>query len=207
MRTRRNLMGCRPLDPLPLRSLTAGQPDRGFADVGYLERRRVFERLALGAPRQSRAVGGAALVVTEATAVTARRTASAPRIFGIYDDGHVGPGESCASSTAQKTLPARSSRTRDAKPARRGRGKGAVGSVAAGGWHRSGRQRTVRRRTIRYPRARSRRDRAIVPRSVARSVRSPPASTSSKSTARTADLIHQFLSPLVNTRGHLRRRI
>ena len=41
-------------DPLPLRSLTLAEPHRRLADVPVLERRRLLERLALRPPRHAR---------------------------------------------------------------------------------------------------------------------------------------------------------
>jgi 2,4-dienoyl-CoA reductase-like NADH-dependent reductase (Old Yellow Enzyme family) len=75
-------------DPLPIRSLTLANrivvsPMCEYSSVdGFSSDWHVVH---LG----SRAVGGAALVMTEATAVTAAGRIS-PQDLGIYDDGHVG---------------------------------------------------------------------------------------------------------------------
>jgi 2,4-dienoyl-CoA reductase-like NADH-dependent reductase (Old Yellow Enzyme family) len=75
-------------DPLPIRSLTLANrivvsPMCEYSSVdGFSNDWHVVH---LG----SRAVGGAALVMTEATAVTAAGRIS-PQDLGIYDDGHVG---------------------------------------------------------------------------------------------------------------------
>ena len=74
-------------DPLPLRSLTLANrivvsPMCQYSSVDGFSNDWHFVHLA------SRAVGGAALVMTEASAVTADGRIS-PQDLGIYDDGHV----------------------------------------------------------------------------------------------------------------------
>ncbi len=75
-------------DPLPIRSLTLANrivvsPMCEYSSVDGFS--SDWHLVHLG----SRAVGGAALVMTEATAVTADGRIS-PQDLGIYDDGHVG---------------------------------------------------------------------------------------------------------------------
>ena len=74
-------------DPLPLRSLTLGNrivvsPMCQYSSVNGFSNDWHFVHLG------TRAVGGAALVITEATAVTADGRIS-PQDLGIYDDAHV----------------------------------------------------------------------------------------------------------------------
>ena len=74
-------------DPLTLRSLTLANrivvsPMCQYSSVDGFSNDWHFVHLG------SRAVGGAALVITEATAVTADGRIS-PHDLGIYDDGHV----------------------------------------------------------------------------------------------------------------------
>jgi 2,4-dienoyl-CoA reductase-like NADH-dependent reductase (Old Yellow Enzyme family) len=75
------------LDPLPLRSLTLANrivvsPMCQYSSVDGFANEWHFVHLG------TRAVGGAALVITEATAVTPEGRIS-PQDLGIYDDGHV----------------------------------------------------------------------------------------------------------------------
>ena len=84
----------------------------------------------------TRAVGGAALVLTEASAVTADGRIS-PHDLGIYDDRHVDglARIASASSTRRRRSPARSSRTPDGRRAPRDPGMAAAPcSIVEGGW-------------------------------------------------------------------------
>ena len=68
----------------------AAQPDRRCRRCASTRPGRPRERLAPRPPRR-RAVGGAGLVVVEATAVEAARAASRPRDLGLWDDAQVEP--------------------------------------------------------------------------------------------------------------------
>ena len=177
-------------DPLRLRELTLANrivvsPMCQYSSVDGFANDWHFVHLG------SRAVGGAALVFTEATAVTADGRIS-PQDLGIWDDAHVdGLARIVAlHPRAGERWPGCSSRTPGARRARRGRGT-AGGAVAPsdGGWQPVGPTgRAVRRQLSGAARADARRDprdRRRLPRR-RRGARSTPASTSSRSTRRTA---------------------
>ena len=99
------------------------QPHRRLADVRVLERGRASRTTGTWSISGSRAVGGAALVMTEATAVTpragsVRRTSAS----GATRTSSRWRGSS-ASSTRRAASPACSWRTPDARRARGGRGR------------------------------------------------------------------------------------
>src|SRR3954464_14770839 len=121
-------------DALPLRSVTLANrivvsPVCQYSSVGGFSNDWHFVHLG------TRATGGAALVMTEATAVTADGRIS-PQDLGIYHDAHVEAWPAaCASFTRSARAPARSSLTPAARRARHGRGTAAARSrrTRAGG--------------------------------------------------------------------------
>jgi 2,4-dienoyl-CoA reductase-like NADH-dependent reductase (Old Yellow Enzyme family) len=189
-------------DPLPLRSIMLANrivvsPMCQYSSVDGFSNDWHFVHLG------ARAVGGAALVMTEASAVTADGRIS-PQDLGIYDDRHVDGLAHCVRFIhAQKTLAGTqlAHAGRKASTARPWEGGGAV-TRERGGWEPVG--PTAEPFAANYPTPR-----ALPPDEIAEVV---AAFTTAGHRALEAGfdivelhaahgyLIHQFLSPLVNTR-------
>jgi 2,4-dienoyl-CoA reductase-like NADH-dependent reductase (Old Yellow Enzyme family) len=190
-------------DPLPLRSLTLSNrivvsPMCQYSSVDGFSNDWHFVHLG------TRAAGGAALVITEASAVTPDGRIS-PHDLGIYDDRHVDGLAHCVRFIhAQKTLAATqlAHAGRKASTARPWEGGGVV-STADGGWEPVGPTAEPFAGNYPTPRAATAGDIAAIV-------------TAFKDAARRAleagfdvvelhgahgYLIHEFLSPLVNTRS------
>ena len=190
-------------DPLPIRSLTLSNriivsPMCQYSSVGGFSNDWHFVHLG------SRAVGGAALVITEATAVTADGRIS-PQDLGIYDDGHVaGLGHIVRFIHGQGTAAGiqLAHAGRKASTAAPSAGGGAV-APPDGGWEPVGPTSAVFSSAYPVPRAATVAELAAV----------VSAFRQAALRAREADfdvveihaahgyLIHEFLSPLVNTRA------
>ena len=189
-------------DPLTLRSLTLSNrivvsPMCQYSSVdGFSNDWHVVH---LGA----RAVGGAALVMTEATAVTADGRIS-PQDLGIYDDRHVEGLAHCVRVVhAQKTLAGTqlAHAGRKGSTARPWEGGGVV-AAAQGGWQPVGPTETPFADNYPAPRAATTADIAAIVEAFTNAARRALEAGFDVVELHAAHgyLIHEFLSPLVNTR-------
>jgi 2,4-dienoyl-CoA reductase-like NADH-dependent reductase (Old Yellow Enzyme family) len=189
-------------DPLPLRSLILSNrivvsPMCQYSSVDGFSNDWHFVHLG------TRAVGGAALVMTEASAVTADGRIS-PQDLGIYDDRHVDGLAHCVRFIhSQKTLAGTqlAHAGRKASTARPWDGGGAV-SAADGGWQTIG--PTAGPFAVNYPTPRPAtiEDIAAIVAAFSGAARRALAAGFDVVELHAAHgyLIHEFLSPLVNTR-------
>jgi 2,4-dienoyl-CoA reductase-like NADH-dependent reductase (Old Yellow Enzyme family) len=189
-------------DPLSLRSLTLSNrivvsPMCQYSSVDGFSNDWHFVHLG------TRAVGGAALVMTEAAAVTAEGRIS-PQDLGIYDDRHVEGLARCVRFIhAQKTLAGTqiAHAGRKASTARPWDGGGAVGDDR-GGWEPVGPGDQAFADNYPAPRALTTDDiAAIVAAFKLAALRAVEAAFDVVELhAAHGYLVHEFLSPLVNTR-------
>lgn len=189
-------------DPLPLRSLTLQNrivvsPMCQYSSVDGFSNDWHFVHLG------TRAVGGAALVMTEAAAVTADGRIS-PQDLGIYDDRHVEGLARCARFIqSQKTLAGMqiAHAGRKASTARPWEGGGAVG-LERGGWVPVGPAAEPFADNYPTPRTATTGDIADIVDAFAAAARRVLAAGFDIVELHAAHgyLIHEFLSPLVNTR-------
>ncbi len=190
-------------DPLTIRSLTLGNrivvsPMCEYSSVDGFS--NDWHLVHLG----SRAVGGAALVLTEATAVTADGRIS-PQDLGIWDDGHVGGLAHCVRFIhSQKTLAGiqLAHAGRKASTARPWDGGGAV-TRDHGGWEPVGPANVPFSETHPTPRALASTEITAIVAAFARGARRALDAGFDVIELHAAHgyLIHEFLSPLVNTRS------
>jgi 2,4-dienoyl-CoA reductase-like NADH-dependent reductase (Old Yellow Enzyme family) len=189
-------------DPLPLRSLILSNrivvsPMCQYSSVDGFSNDWHFVHLG------TRAVGGAALVMTEASAVTADGRIS-PQDLGIYDDRHVDGLAHCVRFIhSQKTLAGTqlAHAGRKASTARPWDGGGAV-SAADGGWQTIGPTAAPFADNYPTPRPATIEDIAAIVAAFSDAARRALAAGFDVVELHAAHgyLIHEFLSPLVNTR-------
>ena len=189
-------------DPLTLRSLTLANrivvsPMCQYSSVDGYSNDWHFVHLG------TRAVGGAALVLTEASAVTADGRIS-PQDLGIYDDGHVEGLARCVRFVhSQNTLAGTqlAHAGRKASTARPWDGGGAL-SREQGGWQPIGPTGTPFADNYPTPRSATKDDIASVVAAFAIAARRALEAGFDVVELHAAHgyLIHEFLSPLVNTR-------
>jgi 2,4-dienoyl-CoA reductase-like NADH-dependent reductase (Old Yellow Enzyme family) len=189
-------------DPLSLRSLTFSNrivvsPMCQYSSVDGFSNDWHFVHLG------TRAAGGAALVMTEASAVTADGRIS-PQDLGIYDDRHIDGLARCVRFIhSQKTLAGAqiAHAGRKASTARPWDGGGAL-STAAGGWEPIGPTAAPFADNYPTPRPATREDIAVIVaafRDAARRALDAGFDVVELHAAH-GYLIHEYLSPLVNTR-------
>jgi len=189
-------------DPLPLRSLTLQNrivvsPMCQYSSVDGFSNDWHFVHLG------TRAVGGAALVMTEAAAVTADGRIS-PNDLGIYDDRHVDGLARCVRFIqSQKTLAGMqiAHAGRKASTARPWEGGGAV-AREGGGWEPVGPGAEPFADNYPTPRAATAAEIAAIVDAFSAAARRALAAGFDIVELHAAHgyLIHEFLSPLVNTR-------
>ena len=189
-------------DPLPLRSLTLQNrivvsPMCQYSSVDGFSNDWHFVHLG------TRAVGGAALVMTEAAAVTADGRIS-PNDLGIYDDRHVDGLARCVRFIqSQKTLAGMqiAHAGRKASTARPWEGGGAV-AREGGGWEPVGPGAEPFADNYPTPRAATAAEIAAIVDAFSAAARRALAAGFDLVELHAAHgyLIHEFLSPLVNTR-------
>ena len=189
-------------DPLVLRSLTLSNrivvsPMCQYSSVDGFSNDWHFVHLG------TRAAGGAALVLTEASAVTADGRIS-PHDLGIYDDRHVDGLAHCVRFIhSQKTLAGTqlAHAGRKASTARPWDGGGAV-SIADGGWQPVGPTATAFADSYPTPRPAVPADLAAIVAAFKDAARRALEAGFDVVELHAAHgyLIHEFLSPLVNTR-------
>jgi 2,4-dienoyl-CoA reductase-like NADH-dependent reductase (Old Yellow Enzyme family) len=190
-------------DPLPLRSLTLSNrivvsPMCQYSSVDGFSNDWHFVHLG------TRAAGGAALVITEASAVTPDGRIS-PHDLGIYDDRHVDGLAHCVRFIhAQKTLAGTqlAHAGRKASTARPWEGGGAL-SRADGGWEPVGPSTEPFAGNYPTPRAATAGDIAAIVTAFRDAARRALEAGFDIVELHAAHgyLIHEFLSPLVNTRS------
>ena len=190
-------------DPLPLRSLILSNrivvsPMCQYSSVDGFSNDWHFVHLG------TRAVGGAALVITEASAVTPDGRIS-PRDLGIYDDRHVDGLAHCVRFIhAQQTLAGTqlAHAGRKASTARPWEGGGAV-PPAEGGWEPVGPTAEPFAGNYPAPRAATAGDIAAIVTAFTDAARRALEAGFDIVELHAAHgyLIHEFLSPLVNTRS------
>jgi 2,4-dienoyl-CoA reductase-like NADH-dependent reductase (Old Yellow Enzyme family) len=189
-------------DPLPLRSLTLQNrivvsPMCQYSSIDGFANDWHFVHLG------TRAVGGAALVLTEAAAVTPDGRIS-PNDLGVYDDRHVEGLAKCARFIqSQKTLAGMqiAHAGRKGSTARPWEGGGAV-VPEGGGWEPVGPAAEPFAGNYPTPRTATREDIAAIVQAFAAAARRVLAAGFDVVELHAAHgyLIHEFLSPLINTR-------
>jgi 2,4-dienoyl-CoA reductase-like NADH-dependent reductase (Old Yellow Enzyme family) len=189
-------------DPLPIRSLTLANrivvsPMCQYSSVDGFSNDWHYVHLG------SRAVGGAALVFTEASGVTADGRIS-PQDLGIYDDGHVaGLGRIVHFIHEQRTLAGMqlAHAGRKGSTARPWEGGRAI-SLSNGGWEPVGPTGEAFTAGYPVPRALAAADIAAIVDAFRAAARRALAAGFDVVEIHAAHgyLIHEFLSPLVNTR-------